>query len=547
MSPTRRQSRERALALLYEAACKEVSLAEILDSQLVPAPELAAALLTGIEANLSDIDASLRRHLQNWSLERLSQVDLALLRLGVYELGYCEDVPVAVAIDEAVELAKQYSTADSSRFINGVLAGVLAEGQGGDGSAAGVAPAGFMGDTALGTATADGILAGTAGQLVLQDGTSFSGRLFGAELPDGFVAGEVVFNTSLVGYQEIITDPSYAGQIITFTYPHIGNYGITPDDDESPMSAKPACRGIIVRQLTLRPSNWRATASLPEQLAAQGLTVISDIDTRRLTRHIRDRGAMPGAFGSLTQDELAAAAQAEPGTDGVDLVAQVSCAEPYLAASVVESGADSSKPWHVVAYDLGIKRTILRQLASFAEVEVVPAATPYAEVLECKPDGVFLSNGPGDPRMAPAVAANVKGLLGELPVFGICLGHQILALALGAEIVKLPFGHHGGNHPVQNLVTGEVEITAQNHNFVVAAPKGKAIFEVTHLNLNDQTVEGLKAKDLPAMGIQYHPEAGPGPHDSRYLFGEFRQLLEEFHQTGGSSGSGSSSSSASAS
>ena len=519
------------MALLYEAACKEVSLAEILDSQLVPAPELAAALLTGIEANLSDIDASLRRHLQNWSLERLSQVDLALLRLGVYELGYCEDVPVAVAIDEAVELAKQYSTADSSRFINGVLAGVLAEGQGGTVAVA----TGPIFDAAAGSLATDGILAGTAGQLVLQDGTSFTGRLFGAELPDGFVAGEVVFNTSLVGYQEIITDPSYAGQIITFTYPHIGNYGITPDDDESPMSAKPACRGIIVRQLTLRPSNWRATASLPEQLAAQGLTVISDIDTRRLTRHIRERGAMPGAFGSLSQDELTAAAQAEPGTDGVDLVAQVSCAEPYLAASVVESGADSSKPWHVVAYDLGIKRTILRQLASFAEVEVVPAATPYAEVLERQPDGVFLSNGPGDPRMAPAVAANVKGLLGELPVFGICLGHQILALALGAEIVKLPFGHHGGNHPVQNLATGEVEITAQNHNFVVAAPEGgsatDAAFEVTHLNLNDQTVEGLKAKDLPAMGIQYHPEAGPGPHDSRYLFGEFRQMLESFHKS----------------
>ena len=539
MSPTRRQSRERALALLYEAACKEVSLTEILNSQLVPAPELAATLLAGIEANLDDIDARLSRHLQNWSLERLSQVDLALLRLGAYELGYCEDVPVAVAIDEAVELAKQYSTADSSRFINGVLAGVLAESQGGSavaaeavfGSAAGSLASGILGDPTAGSLP-PGILAGTAGQLVLQDGTSFAGRLFGAELPDGFVAGEVVFNTSLVGYQEIITDPSYAGQIITFTYPHIGNYGITPDDDESPQSAKPACRGIIVRQLTLRPSNWRATASLPEQLAAQGLTVISDIDTRRLTRHIRDRGAMPGAFGSLTQDELAAAAQAEPGTDGVDLVAQVSCAEPYLAAGVVESVADSSKPWRVVAYDLGIKRTILRQLASFAEVEVVPAAMPYAEVLERKPDGVFLSNGPGDPRMAPAVAANVKGLLGELPVFGICLGHQVLALALGAEIVKLPFGHHGGNHPVQNLATGEVEITAQNHNFVVAAPEAgsaaDAAFEVTHLNLNDQTVEGLKAKDLPAMGIQYHPEAGPGPHDSRYLFGEFRQMLEAF-------------------
>ncbi len=539
MSGTRRHSRELALALLYEADSKQATLSDVLAGQLMAPPEFARELLGGIEENLDDIDAKIQRHTQGWDIDRLARVDLALLRLGVFEVCFCDDTPHAVAMDEVVELAKQYSTAESSRYINGVLAGVLAESRS-------TTDGGAMTDGRAMTASramTDGGLT-TDGQLVLRDGTSFSGKLFGAASPTGFATGEVVFNTSIVGYQEIITDPSYAGQIIAFTYPHIGNYGITAHDDES---QTPACRGIIVRNLTLRPSNWRAEGSLSEQLAAAGLAAIADIDTRRLTRHIRQFGSMVGAFGALTQAELLEATQAEPGTDGVDLISQVTCAEPYMADEVLaadgaappgqptetgkptETGAPPEpRPWRVVAYDFGIKRTILRQLASFAEVEVVPASTPYDEVLARQPHGVFLSNGPGDPRCSPKVSQNIAKLLGKLPVFGICLGHQILAQALGAEIVKLPFGHHGGNHPVANCATGQVEITAQNHNFAVAHPA--ASFEVTHLNLNDNTVEGLWAKDAQARGIQYHPEAGPGPHDSRYLFGEFRQMMESFHK-----------------
>lgn len=550
----RRHSRELALALLYEADSKQATLSEVLAGQLLEPPEFARELLGGIEENLDDIDARIQRHTQGWDIDRLARVDLALLRLGVFEVCFFADTPHAVAMDEVVELAKQYSTTESSRYINGVLAGVLAESD----------PTMAAGAMAEGRTMAEGraMTAGamtasqqmTDGQLVLRDGTSFSGKLFGATSPTGFATGEVVFNTSMVGYQEIITDPSYAGQIIAFTYPHIGNYGITAHDDES---QTPACRGIIVRNLTLRPSNWRAQGSLSEQLAAAGLSAIADIDTRRLTRHIRQFGSMVGAFGALTQTELLEAAQAEPGTDGVDLISQVTCAEPYMADEVLAtdgvapSGPSSQprtepspqprteptpqpRPWRVVAYDFGIKRTILRQLASFAEVEVVPASTPHDEVLARQPHGVFLSNGPGDPRCSPEVSQNIAQLLGKLPVFGICLGHQILAQALGAEIVKLPFGHHGGNHPVANCATGQVEITAQNHNFAVAHPGAGsgagAAFEVTHLNLNDKTVEGLWAKEALARGIQYHPEAGPGPHDSRYLFGEFRQMMESFHK-----------------
>lgn len=375
------------------------------------------------------------------------------------------------------------------------------------------------------------------GMLVLRDGEEFHGELRGAELSRGatpetsFVAGEVVFNTALTGYQEIITDPSYAGQIIAFTYPHIGNYGTVGDDSESRSAA---CRGVIVRDLARLPSSWRSEQSLEASLRKAGIAVLSGVDTRRLTRHIRDEGAMTGAFGLSDRSDAASvlleAAKREPGTSGVDLVAEVTSREPWFADERLGLAASAAPRWKIVALDFGIKRTILRQLSRIAEVEVVPASASASDILAREPEGVFLSNGPGDPAAAPYASATVGDLLGAVPIFGICLGHQMLAQALGAEIVKLPFGHHGGNHPVQNCATGEIEITAQNHNFSVAHPSlSSGAFSVTHLNLNDGTVEGLRAADAPAFGVQYHPEAGPGPHDSRYLFAEFSELLESFH------------------
>jgi carbamoyl-phosphate synthase small subunit len=327
-------------------------------------------------------------------------------------------------------------------------------------------------------------------------------------------SGEVVFNTVLSGYQEVITDPSYAGQIITFTYPHIGNYGVAAADDEA---RRPFCRGVVIRDLARRRSSWRSDGDLDAFLRRHGLAGIAGVDTRRLTRHLRDAGAMPGAFGTADETALKEAALAEPGTHGVDLVAQVTTPEPY----VVGDG-----PYRVVAYDFGIKATMLRHLSAIATVEVVPAATPAADVLARPRDGVFLANGPGDPAMVPYASAAIGELLGSgVPVFGICLGHQLLARALGAETVKLPFGHHGGNHPVRRLATGQVEITSQNHNFAVAADSLAGRAEVTHVNLNDGVCEGLRVLDAPAFSVQYHPEAGPGPHDARYLFEEFRLLM----------------------
>jgi carbamoyl-phosphate synthase small subunit len=325
----------------------------------------------------------------------------------------------------------------------------------------------------------------------------------------------------LSGYQEVLSDPSYAGQIISFTYPHIGNYGVTPDDDEA---KRPHARGVVVRELARRRSNWRATEDLDGWLVRHGVPGIGGVDTRRLTRHLRDTGAMPGAFGALgtapdgsVVDEAAllTAAQAEPGTDGVDLVSQVTTAAPYTVGD---------GPLRVVAYDFGIKTTILRHLGRIATVEVVPAGTTAEEVLAKGADGVFLSNGPGDPATLPWAVDNVRGLLGEVPVFGICLGHQLLATALGGSTEKLPFGHHGGNHPVRRLRDGVVEITSQNHNFAVA--EGSiARAEVTHVNLNDGVIEGIRALDVPAFSVQHHPEAGPGPHDSAYLFDDFAELM----------------------
>jgi carbamoyl-phosphate synthase small subunit len=350
--------------------------------------------------------------------------------------------------------------------------------------------------------------------LVLADGTTFEGEAIGADPPGGVAAGEVVFNTVLTGYQEVITDPSYAGQIITFTYPHIGNYGTTPHDRESRW---PFCRGVVIRDLARRRSNWRSDDDLDAFLCANGVPGIAGIDTRRLTRHIRDAGAMPGAFGTADEVTLKAAAAAEPGTSGVDLVATVTTPEPYTIGN---------GPRRVVAYDFGIKQTILRHLGDIATVEVVPASTSAEEVLARQPDGVFLSNGPGDPEQVPYAIEAIKGLLGSVPVFGICLGHQLLSLAIGAHTEKLPFGHHGGNHPVRRLATNQVEITSQNHNFAVAADSLHGIAEMTHVNLNDGVCEGLRVLDAPAFSVQHHPEAGPGPHDSSYLFAEFDELME---------------------
>ena len=358
-------------------------------------------------------------------------------------------------------------------------------------------------------------------QLVLADGTVFEGEALGATPPDGVATGEVVFNTALTGYQEIITDPSYAGQIITFTYPHIGNYGVTSLDDES---RRPFCRGVIVRDMARRHSSWRAEGDLDALLTASGVPAIGGIDTRRLTRHIRDAGSMPGAFGTAAEATLRAAAAAEPGTDGIDLVAAVTVDAPYM---VEYTGPAGRPPRHVVAYDLGIKTTIVRHLSNIATVEIVPATTPASEVLARQPDGVFLSNGPGDPAAVMGLPGIIDGLLGEVPVFGICLGHQLLSTAVGASTYKLPFGHHGGNHPVSRLSTGTVEITSQNHNYAVDDSTLPSTVEVTHRNLNDGVVEGVRCLDVPAFGVQYHPEAGPGPHDAAYLFDLFDDLMAD--------------------
>lgn len=349
--------------------------------------------------------------------------------------------------------------------------------------------------------------------LVLSDGMVFEGEAIGAETPTGVATGEVVFNTVLSGYQEVITDPSYAAQIITFTYPHIGNYGVSPQDDES---SQPRCRGIVVRDLARRHSNWRAAESLEDFLIRHQVPGITGIDTRRLTRHLRSVGAMGAAFGTAPVDELAEAARAEPGTNGVDLVGQVTTAQPYFVGQ---------GPYEVVAFDFGVKSAMLAQLSKLARVEVVPAHTQAEEVLARGPHGVFLSNGPGDPAALGWAHETVAALLGRVPVFGICLGHQILATALGGETYKLAFGHHGGNHPVQRLAGGAVEITSQNHNYAVADGATPGV-NVTHVNLNDGVVEGLSVPEARAFSVQYHPEAGPGPHDSRYLFEEFRLLME---------------------
>ena len=358
------------------------------------------------------------------------------------------------------------------------------------------------------------------GVLVLADGSVFEGELFGAP---SAASGEVVFNTALSGYQEILTDPSYAGQIITFTNPHIGNYGVNATDFES---ARLFCRGVVVRELSRRPSNRRADADLEAMLVRYGIPGITGIDTRRLTRQIRDTGAIPGAFGPAAQlADLVIAAREEPGTDGIDLVATVTTPEPYTVGS--------GDGFRIVAYDYGIKRTILRHLAGLGTVEVLPASTPAADVVARDPDGIFLSNGPGDPAEVAGVTAILTDLLGTgIPIFGICLGNQLLGRALGGTTVKLPFGHHGANHPVQDRLTGRIEITAQNHNFAVAIDSLAGVADLTHVNLNDGVCEGLAARDANAFSVQHHPEAGPGPHDASYLFARFAQRMV-MHRGGG--------------
>ncbi|GAB4439134.1 MAG: glutamine-hydrolyzing carbamoyl-phosphate synthase small subunit [Chloroflexi bacterium OHK40] len=365
--------------------------------------------------------------------------------------------------------------------------------------------------------------------LVLEDGRVFPGRSFGAP---GERVGEVVFHTGMTGYQEILTDPSYCGQLVTMTAPHIGNTGV---NDFDPESLRPQVAGFIVRSYSDDYSSWRARGSLAQLLRDYGIVAISDVDTRALTRHIRTAGAMRGIIATTGEpiERLLARARQAPPMEGLDLTREVSCEEPYRWAEgsapfgPAYGGPAPELRYHVVAYDFGLKRTILRRLVDHGcRVTVVPATTPPQEVLALRPDGVFYSNGPGDPAAATYAVETLRGLIGRVPVFGICLGHQLMGLALGGRTFKLPFGHHGANHPVRYLPTGRVEITSQNHGFAVDPESLPAEAEVTHINLNDQTVEGLRHTGLQCFSVQYHPEAGPGPHDATYLFDAFRSLMD---------------------
>jgi carbamoyl-phosphate synthase small subunit len=374
--------------------------------------------------------------------------------------------------------------------------------------------------------------------LALADGRIFRGRGFGAI---GETVGEVVFNTAMTGYQEVLTDPSYKGQMVCMTYPEIGNVGINADDQES---ARVYVEGFIVREYVSQPSNWRSEMALGEYLEAAGVVGIEGIDTRALVRHIRTAGAQEAVISSvnLNADELVAKAKAAPGLIGRDLVKEVTTATAYdwevadwdLADGYRHPSKEQLRDAPlIVTIDYGVKRNILRRLiASGFRVKVMPASATAAQVLALNPDGIFLSNGPADPAGVPYASETVRDLLGKKPIFGICLGHQILGLALDGRTYKLGFGHHGANHPVMDLRTRRVEITSQNHGFAVDAESLAGKASLSHLNLNDQTVEGLHGLGVPFFSVQYHPEASPGPHDSSYLFDRFHRLVHEFPRHG---------------
>ena len=369
--------------------------------------------------------------------------------------------------------------------------------------------------------------------LALENGEIFTGEAFGAP---GEVLGEVVFNTSMSGYQEIFTDPSYRGQIVTLTYPLIGNYGVNTDDIESP---RPQVSGVIVREYSEQYSNFRANKSLGEWLQEHNIVALQGIDTRMLTKMIRMEGALRGVVSTTDLDakSLLRKAASAPDMNGLDLATRVSCEKPYSWDAVDttpfgllarRSAGTGDRRFKVVAYDFGIKRNILRRLVSYGcVVTVVPASFPASDVLAMKPDGVFLSNGPGDPAAVTIAIRNIRAIVGRVPVFGICLGHQILALALGGKTFKLKFGHRGANHPVKNLVTEKIDITSQNHGFAVDPETlNPSQVEITHVNLNDNTNEGFRHRELPVFSVQYHPEASPGPHDSDYLFRDFITIMK---------------------
>lgn len=373
----------------------------------------------------------------------------------------------------------------------------------------------------------------SAARLVLEDGSIWRGMPFGAA---GTQLGEVVFNTSMTGYQEILTDPSYAGQIVVMTAPQIGNTGVNIDDDESRQAF---LSGFLVRDYSPTVSNWRANAALGPWLAEQKIVSISDIDTRTLTRHLRDKGSMKGLITTedvLRDDDALEQVRAWAGLDGLDLVQTVTCDEPYRWVDKTDpewefkqwQAGNAVGNFHVVTYDFGIKNNILRRLAAYGcRITVVPAHTPAADILALDPDGVLLSNGPGDPSAIPYAVEAASELIGQVPLFGICLGHQILGQAVGGNTYRLKFGHHGGNQPVFHAPSGRVEISAHNHNFAVDPSSFPAEIEVTHTNLNDGCCEGMRHTALPVMSIQYHPEAAPGPHDADPLFDDFIQMMSD--------------------